>query len=45
MIEKLEKERLRWADIGTLFQTPGEVASEIVENDAHLNRHEHRPRP
>nr|VFJ64468.1 MAG: methylmalonyl-CoA mutase C-terminal domain-containing protein [Candidatus Kentron sp. DK] len=36
MIEKLEKERLRWADIGTLFQTPGEVAKQAVENDAHV---------
>nr|VFJ66138.1 MAG: methylmalonyl-CoA mutase C-terminal domain-containing protein [Candidatus Kentron sp. FW] len=33
-------------DIGALFQTPGEVAKQAVENDAHLNRHEHqRPRP
>nr|VFK16115.1 MAG: methylmalonyl-CoA mutase C-terminal domain-containing protein [Candidatus Kentron sp. LPFa]VFK31844.1 MAG: methylmalonyl-CoA mutase C-terminal domain-containing protein [Candidatus Kentron sp. LPFa] len=37
---------LRRADIGVLFQTPGEVARQAVKNDAHLNRHEHqRPRP
>ncbi|VFM96240.1 MAG: methylmalonyl-CoA mutase [Candidatus Kentron sp. G] len=36
----LRRSRLRQADIGALFQTPGEVAREIVENDAHLNRHE-----
>nr|VFJ99398.1 MAG: methylmalonyl-CoA mutase C-terminal domain-containing protein [Candidatus Kentron sp. H]VFJ99731.1 MAG: methylmalonyl-CoA mutase C-terminal domain-containing protein [Candidatus Kentron sp. H]VFK04010.1 MAG: methylmalonyl-CoA mutase C-terminal domain-containing protein [Candidatus Kentron sp. H] len=27
---------LRWADIGALFQTPGEVARQAVENDAHV---------
>nr|VFK23031.1 MAG: methylmalonyl-CoA mutase C-terminal domain-containing protein [Candidatus Kentron sp. LFY] len=27
---------LRWADIGALFQTPGEVAKQAVENDAHV---------
>nr|VFJ94389.1 MAG: methylmalonyl-CoA mutase C-terminal domain-containing protein [Candidatus Kentron sp. H]VFJ95272.1 MAG: methylmalonyl-CoA mutase C-terminal domain-containing protein [Candidatus Kentron sp. H]VFK01680.1 MAG: methylmalonyl-CoA mutase C-terminal domain-containing protein [Candidatus Kentron sp. H] len=31
--------RLRWADIGALFQTPVEVAKQAVENDTHLNRH------
>nr|VFK12790.1 MAG: methylmalonyl-CoA mutase C-terminal domain-containing protein [Candidatus Kentron sp. LPFa]VFK28904.1 MAG: methylmalonyl-CoA mutase C-terminal domain-containing protein [Candidatus Kentron sp. LPFa] len=28
--------RLRWADIGALFQTPVEVAKQAVENDAHV---------
>nr|VFK42463.1 MAG: methylmalonyl-CoA mutase C-terminal domain-containing protein [Candidatus Kentron sp. SD]VFK48254.1 MAG: methylmalonyl-CoA mutase C-terminal domain-containing protein [Candidatus Kentron sp. SD] len=28
--------------MGAMFRTPGEVARQAVENDAHLNRHEHQ---
>nr|VFJ68562.1 MAG: methylmalonyl-CoA mutase C-terminal domain-containing protein [Candidatus Kentron sp. DK] len=33
---RFRRSRLRWADIGALFRTPGEVAKQAVENDGHV---------